>query len=83
MIGVTMGDWSIGGAGGKGWLIGGAILHWSPVLLRVIGGMGAGGSGVVTGSDSVTRYGSAAGTVCWGSRLTGAGAGMMTGAGTG
>ena len=49
-----MGDWSTGGAGGKGWVIGGAILHWSPVLLRVIGGMGAGGSGVVTGSDSVT-----------------------------
>ena len=54
MIGVTMGDWSIGGAGGKGWLIGAAILHWSPVLLRVIGGMGAWRSGVVAGSGSAT-----------------------------
>ena len=52
MIGLTTGARIIGGDGGMGRVIGGAMFHWSPDLLNVIGGMGAGGSGIGAGSDS-------------------------------
>ena len=70
MMGVTIGAWIIGGGGGMGRLT--ASLS---DLLKVKGGMGAGGSGMEADSDS--------GAECWGSRLTGAGGGMVAGAGAG
>ena len=79
MMGVTIGAWIIGGDGDMGRLAGGAMFHLSPAslsdLLKVIGGVGVGGSGMEAGSDS--------GAECWGSRLTGAGGGMVAGAGAG
>ena len=79
MMGVTIGAWIIGGGGGMGRLAGGAMFPWSPAslsdLLKVKGGMGSGGSGMKADSDS--------GAECWGSRFTGAGGGMVAGAGAG
>ena len=56
MMGVTIGAWIIGGDGGMGRLTGGAVFPWPPAslsdLLKVIGGVGAGGSGMEADSDS-------------------------------